>query len=114
MGAVYTASRPPPVPSLSRFSRLGRAKVVPVVTRMTPQGYQVQVLPAWRDFPTGDAEADTKLMNRRLQGYIDAMPAPVLLGAQALQGPAVGGATGLLKPCGTDRSEAELSVLNIS
>jgi KDO2-lipid IV(A) lauroyltransferase len=27
------------VPSLSRFARLGRAKVVPVVTRMTPTGY---------------------------------------------------------------------------
>ncbi len=63
------------VPSLSRFARLGRAKVVPVVTRMTPQGYQVQVLPAWSDFPTGDPVADTLLMNRRLQGYIDAMPA---------------------------------------
>jgi KDO2-lipid IV(A) lauroyltransferase len=62
------------VPSLSRFSRLGRAKVVPVVTRMTPEGYQVQVLPAWSDFPTGDAVADTARMNRRLQGYIDAMP----------------------------------------
>jgi KDO2-lipid IV(A) lauroyltransferase len=63
------------VPSLSRFARLGRAKVVPVVTRMTPQGYQVQVLPAWADFPTGDAVADTALMNRRLQTYIDSMPA---------------------------------------
>ena len=63
------------VPSLSRFARLGRAKVVPVVTRMTPQGYEVQVLPAWSDFPTGDAEADTRLMNRRLEAYIVSMPA---------------------------------------
>ncbi|OIP17616.1 MAG: lipid A biosynthesis acyltransferase, partial [Comamonadaceae bacterium CG2_30_59_20] len=31
------------VPSLSRFARLGRAKVVPVLNRMTPQGYEVQV-----------------------------------------------------------------------
>jgi len=62
------------VPSLSRFARLGRAKVVPVVTRMTPQGYEVQVLPAWSNFPTDDLEADTALMNARLQTYIDAMP----------------------------------------
>jgi KDO2-lipid IV(A) lauroyltransferase len=62
------------VPSLSRFARLGRAKVVPVVTRMTPQGYDTQVLPAWDDFPTADLLADTALMNARLQTYIDAMP----------------------------------------
>jgi KDO2-lipid IV(A) lauroyltransferase len=62
------------VPSLSRFARLGRAKVVPVVTRMTPGGYEVRVLPAWDDFPSGDPQADTALMNRRLQGYIDEMP----------------------------------------
>lgn len=62
------------VPSLSRFARLGRAKVVPVVTRMTTEGYEVQVLPAWSNFPTDDLEADTALMNARLQTYIDAMP----------------------------------------
>jgi len=62
------------VPSLSRFARLGRAKVVPLLTRITPQGYEVQVLPAWRDFPSDDLEADTALMNERLQDYIDGMP----------------------------------------
>jgi KDO2-lipid IV(A) lauroyltransferase len=63
------------VPSLSRFARLGQAKVVPVVTRLTEQGYEVRVLPAWEGFPTEDIVADTALMNERLQGYIDAMPA---------------------------------------
>ena len=62
------------VPSLSRFARLGRAKVVPVLNRMTPQGYEVEVLPAWQDFPTDDLKADTALMNARLQNYIDTMP----------------------------------------
>ena len=62
------------VPSLSRFARLGGAKVVPVVARMTPQGYDVTVMPAWPDFPTRDVAADTALMNRRLQEYIDTMP----------------------------------------
>lgn len=62
------------VPSLSRFARLGRAKVVPVVTRMTARGYEVQVLPAWASYPTEDLEADTAFMNARLQTYIDAMP----------------------------------------
>jgi Kdo2-lipid IVA lauroyltransferase/acyltransferase len=62
------------VPSLSRFARLGRAKVVPVVTRMTPQGYEVQVMPSWPGFPTDDVVADTALMNLRLQSFIDSMP----------------------------------------
>lgn len=62
------------VPSLSRFARLGRAKVVPVVTRLTPSGYEVRVLEAWAGFPSGDVEADTALMNERLQGWIDTMP----------------------------------------
>ena len=62
------------MPSLSRFARLGRAKVVPVVSRLVQGGYEIEVLPAWKDFPTDDLMADTALMNKRLQGYIDAMP----------------------------------------
>ena len=62
------------VTSLSRFARLGRAKVLPVLTRMTPEGYEVRILPPWKDFPTDDVSADTALMNERLQGYIDQMP----------------------------------------
>jgi KDO2-lipid IV(A) lauroyltransferase len=62
------------VPSLSRFSKLGRARVVPVITRMTPKGYEVVVHPAWHDFPTDDAEADTATMNQRLEKLIDALP----------------------------------------
>jgi KDO2-lipid IV(A) lauroyltransferase len=63
------------VPSLSRFAKLGRARVVPVITRMTPAGYEVVVHPAWTDFPSNDALADTATMNLRLQSFIDAMPA---------------------------------------
>ena len=63
------------VPSLSRFARLGRAKVVTVVVSMTASGYQVEVLPAWTNFPTDDVVADTALMNQKLEGYIRAHPA---------------------------------------
>jgi KDO2-lipid IV(A) lauroyltransferase len=62
------------VPSLSRFAQLGRACVVPVITRLTPQGYDVEVLPAWDHYPTGDTLADTATMNRRLEHMIDTMP----------------------------------------
>ena len=63
------------VPSLTRFARLGRAKVVPVLPRITDWGYEVQVLPAWSDFPSHDAVQDTARMNARLQDYIATMPA---------------------------------------
>ncbi len=63
------------VPSLSRFARLARAKIVPVVTRMTRWGYEVEILPAWTDVPSGNLEADTVLMNQRLEAYIQTMPA---------------------------------------
>jgi KDO2-lipid IV(A) lauroyltransferase len=62
------------VPSLSRFARLGRAKVISMVTRITPTGYVAEISPAWPNYPTEDAEADTALMNRNLQSYIDLSP----------------------------------------
>ena len=62
------------IASLSRFARLADAQVVPVVSRLTPQGYEVTVMPAWADFPTRDALADTALMNRQLEAYIATMP----------------------------------------
>lgn len=61
-------------PSLARFARMGRARVVPVITRLTPQGYDIEVQPPWTDVPSGDDVADTALMNLRLQAWIDRMP----------------------------------------
>jgi KDO2-lipid IV(A) lauroyltransferase len=62
------------VPSLSRFAKLGRAKVVPVVSRMTKQGYDVEVYPAWENFPSSDVQADTAYMNHWLEQVINTMP----------------------------------------
>jgi KDO2-lipid IV(A) lauroyltransferase len=62
------------VPSLSRFARLGRAKVVPVITRMTEAGYDIEVLPAWSDYPGEDLAADTVRMNQVLEEFIGTMP----------------------------------------
>ncbi|MDR0478625.1 MAG: lipid A biosynthesis acyltransferase, partial [Burkholderiaceae bacterium] len=62
------------VPSLARFAKLGHARVVPVVTRMTRQGYEAHVHPAWDHYPSDDPVADTARMNRELEGYIRAMP----------------------------------------
>ena len=63
------------VPSLSRFARLGRAKVVTGVVSMTPTGYEVKISPVWKNFPTDDVATDTALMNKKLEGYIRQQPA---------------------------------------
>ena len=62
------------VTSLSRFARLGRAQVVPMLTRLTPEGYTIEVLPAWSDFPTADAVQDTVRMNEVLAQWVLQMP----------------------------------------
>lgn len=62
------------VTSLSRFAKLGRAQVVPMLTRMTPQGYTIEVLPAWTDFPSVDATQDTVRMNAELAQWVSTMP----------------------------------------
>ena len=63
------------VPSLSRLARVAGARVVPVVTRMTPQGYTVEAHPAWAHFPSEDLHADTARMNEWLADCVRSMPA---------------------------------------
>ncbi len=62
------------ITSLSRFARLARARVVPVVSRLTKEGYEVTVHSPWVDYPTGEVEADTAMMNTHLEGFIRATP----------------------------------------
>ena len=64
------------IPSLSRFARLGKAKVVGLYNRMTPDGYVAEMTPAWDNFPTEDHVADTARMHH---------DSAVLLGAPAFQ-----------------------------
>lgn len=63
------------IPSLSRFARLGKAKVVAMYSRITPEGYVAELTPAWENFPTADHIADTARMNRELEAAIRTMPA---------------------------------------
>jgi len=44
------------------------------LSKLTATGYDIEVLPAWANFPTDDVQADTALMNERLAGWIDTMP----------------------------------------
>ncbi len=63
------------VPSVARFARLGKAKVITVVPRMTKTGYDIEILPAWDHYPTGDLQADTARGNQVLETLINRMPA---------------------------------------
>jgi KDO2-lipid IV(A) lauroyltransferase len=62
------------ITSLSRFARMARARVVPVVSRLTKEGYEVTVHSPWTNYPTGDVQADTAAMNTCLEGFIRATP----------------------------------------
>ena len=62
------------VPSLSRLARVAGARVVPVVTRMTPRGYTLEVHAPLDHFPTEDLVADTTRMNDVLADCIRTMP----------------------------------------
>lgn len=70
----FAVPRAATVPSLSRFARLGKAQVVALYTRMTPEGYVAEFTPVWKDFPTDDVVADTARMNRELEAAIRTMP----------------------------------------
>jgi KDO2-lipid IV(A) lauroyltransferase len=62
------------VPSLSRFARIGHAQVLTLITRMTPQGYEMTLQEAWDNFPTADLFDDTLRMNAELAEHIRATP----------------------------------------
>lgn len=64
------------VTGLSRLSKVARAKVVPVITRILPggEGYQVKFYPPWENFPSDDVEADTRRMNAFIEERVREMP----------------------------------------
>ncbi len=62
------------ITSLSRFARTASARVIPVICRMTDEGYSVDVLSPWAGFPSDDAQADTAQMNAYLAEYVRRMP----------------------------------------
>ena len=62
------------IPALSRLVRLTGARVVPVITRQVPDGYEVEVMPPWENFPGDSVEADTEFMNHFIEGQVLRMP----------------------------------------
>lgn len=62
------------VPALSRLARLTGARVVPVISRQVADGYEIECLPAWENFPGESVEADTAAMNRFIEEQVLRMP----------------------------------------
>lgn len=62
------------VPSLSRLSKAVGARVVPVLTRMTARGYDIEVHAPLENFPSDDPVQDTARMNRLLADWVRTMP----------------------------------------
>ncbi|QRM20936.1 lipid A biosynthesis acyltransferase [Dechloromonas sp. TW-R-39-2] len=62
------------IPGVSRLVRLTGAKIVACITRQVADGYEVEVMPAWSDFPGESVEADTASVNRFIESQVLTMP----------------------------------------
>jgi KDO2-lipid IV(A) lauroyltransferase len=62
------------IPGVSRLARLTGAKVVACITRQVADGYEVEVTPAWDNFPGASVEADTEMVNRYIESQVLRMP----------------------------------------
>jgi KDO2-lipid IV(A) lauroyltransferase len=65
------------ITGLSRLARAAGARVLPCVTEMLPgaAGYRLRIEPAWDNFPSEDAIADTRRMNEYIERRVLEMPA---------------------------------------
>lgn len=62
------------IPGVARLVRLTGAKVVACVTRQVADGYEVEVMPPWQDFPGASVEADTEYVNQFIESQVLRMP----------------------------------------
>jgi len=62
------------IPGVARLVRLTGAKVVACITRQVPDGYEVEVMPPWENFPGESVEADTEFVNRFIESQVLLMP----------------------------------------
>jgi KDO2-lipid IV(A) lauroyltransferase len=62
------------ITGVSRLARLVDARIVPCIVRMVPDGYQVELQPAWSNYPGESIEADTLRMNQYIEQQVLSMP----------------------------------------
>jgi len=62
------------ITTLPRLAKLTGAAVIPVITRQEGEGYVVRFYPEWKDYPTGDVDADVRRMNAFIEDRVREMP----------------------------------------
>ena len=64
------------IDAVPRLAALTGAIIVPVVINQKPpgQGYLIQFLPSWENYPTQDVRADTRRMNAFIEECVKAVP----------------------------------------
>jgi KDO2-lipid IV(A) lauroyltransferase len=62
------------ITTLPRLAQLTGAAVVPAITRQVGKGYVVRFYPQWKDYPTGDLDADVRRMNAFIEDRVREMP----------------------------------------
>jgi Kdo2-lipid IVA lauroyltransferase/acyltransferase len=62
------------VTAMARLAQITGAKIIPLITRQTAEGYEARFYPAWENYPTDDAEADARRMNAFLEERVREMP----------------------------------------
>lgn len=62
------------VTAVSRMARISGAAVLPAVTRMTPQGYEVTLHAPWENFPGASDEIDAQRLNLFIETEVRANP----------------------------------------
>ena len=62
------------ITTLPRLARITGAAVIPVITRQSGDGYVVRFYPEWKDYPSGDMEADVRRMNAFIEERVKEMP----------------------------------------
>lgn len=62
--------------TVPRLAGMTGAQVVPCISKLLPdgKGYEVRFYPAWENYPTGDATADTRRMNAFIEDRVREMP----------------------------------------
>jgi len=76
--SIFTPFFGTPAATITGVSRLARAtgaRVIPCINRLTPEGYTVELLPPWEDFPGESVETDTAFMNRFIETQVRTQPA---------------------------------------
>lgn len=64
--------------SIVRLARMANACVVPMVTRLSDEGYEAQFYPGWRYDDADDLEASVAALNRKIEDWIREDPSQYL------------------------------------